>query len=74
MLLKRKMSDPNPASVKTEAPDHHAGPLLRKSTDKSRLSCDIDKKLHRRLRMAAIQNDTTMLALIEKMIEEGTDP
>lgn len=41
---------------------------------KARLSCDIAKPLHRRLRMAAVKNDTTIVAIIEKLIEKGIDP
>ena len=38
---------------------------------KARLSCDITKPLHRKLRVAAAQDDTTMVAVIEKLIDTG---
>ncbi|TLM63599.1 MAG: hypothetical protein FDZ69_12410 [Deltaproteobacteria bacterium] len=50
------------------------GMLARGSEERARLSCDISRSLHRRLRMAAAKNDTTIVDLIEKLIEDGTDP
>ena len=38
---------------------------------KARLSCDITKPLHRKLRVAAAQDDTTIVAVIERLIDTG---
>lgn len=50
------------------------GKLVQGPTARARLSCDISRVLHRRLRMAAAKNDTTIVALIETLIENGTEP
>lgn len=42
--------------------------------EKARLSCDISKRLHRKLRVAAAQDDTTIVAVVEKLIDTGINP
>jgi len=42
-----------------------------KTERKARLSCDITRPLHRKLRVAAAKEDTTMVAVIEKLIDTG---
>lgn len=64
-------SNDAPKPDKTKPPTGKPAKIIETRT---RLSCDIAKPLHRRLRLEAVNNDTTIVAVIEKLIENGTEP
>lgn len=56
-------------AVGTDITDSSEAPELTSDSNRIRLSCDITRAQHRKLRMEAASTDRTILQVIENMID-----